>query len=369
MVRETFVRKLMLMAMFSRLLVFGAAILAASVFDTSCNKCWDLGVPFLNLFSRWDSGHYSDIATHGYSSTIVENWEFFPGYPSMMAAVGWVVNVMTHLQPLVAVSLAGFVISNAAFFGAVYAFYKLSCTVLDPALAYEAALFLALYPAGVFLSSVYSESLFLMLTIGSLYYWRVKSFGKSGFLGFLSAITRPVGIFLIVPYVYSAVAGSSKRDQQKAILQIACVLSGYLTFMAFSQIMTGTPFANFVAENLYWRVDSNIIAKIVAAYEEVIANPIILPFIILSFLTLATSTINIRSKTEAAILLYGVCLLGVYLLNPIDSFPRYSITLLPMFWILARWSQRLAVKIFIIVLFVALLLVGTGLFVNWANFY
>jgi hypothetical protein len=197
----------------------------------------------------------------------------------------------------------------------------------------------------------------------------VGSLGKSSVLGFFSAITRPVGIILAVPYLYRALTSSERRNFAKAYLHVASVLIGYLIFMAYSQFMTGTPFANFAAEYLYWGVSLNLMSKMVLAYKEVLANPIILPYIVLSIFAIAASIWSIKSSVEAAIVLYAVCLLIIYLISPIDSFPRYSITLLPMYWSLSRWSKSLAVKRFMIGFLVALLVIGTGLFVNWYGFY
>ena len=369
-ITRTPLRKLIVLSMFSRALVFLTAVAAASVFGVqSCADCWDIGVPLLNLFSRWDSGHYADIAMTGYSNAIVPNWEFFPGYPILMALLGTPLAVITQMPLLVAVNLIGFVVSNLAFLGAIYFFYKLSFKLLhNPNIAYNSALYLAIFPAGVFLSAVYSESLFLMLTIGSLYYWQLGSLGKSSLLGFLSAITRPVGIILAVPYLYRALS-SDRRHFTKSYLPVASILFGYLIFMAYSQLMTGTPFANFAAEYQYWGVSLDTTSKMVLASEELLANPIILPYIVLSIFSMAASILSIKSRGEAAIVLYAVCLLIIYLLNPIDSFPRYSITLLPMYWSLSRWSKSFVVKGCTIAFLVVMLVIGTGLFVNWYSFY
>src|SRR5208282_4348123 len=240
--------------------------------------------------------------------------------PILMALLGRPLAASTQMQLLVAVNLIGFVVSNLAFLGAIYFFYKLSLKLLhNPNIAYNSAFYLALCPAGVFLSAVYSESLFLMLTIGSLYYWQLGNLGKSSVLGFFSAITRPVGIILAVPYLYRALS-SKRRNCAKTYLHVASILLGYLIFMAYSQLMTGTPFANFTAEYLYWGVSLNPISKMMLAYEEVLANPIILPYIVLSIFAVAASIWSIKSRDETAIVLYAVCLLIIYLLILLGSF-------------------------------------------------
>lgn len=364
-------KALMLFAILSRAFVFTVAVATNSIFGPrSCADCWDIGFPFLNLFSRWDSGYYADIALHGYSRLVTANWGFLPGYPILMGILGRLLAVITQIQLLLAVHLAGFVISNLAFFGSVYYFYKLSMKVLQNSkLAYGSALFLSFYPAGVFLSATYSDSLFLLLTISSVYYWQLGRFGRSSALGFYAALTRPVGILLAVPYLYLLLTDQSRRRKAVAYLPIISAFLGYLSFIAYSQFMTGTPFANLAAERMFWEVTLDLNSKLAMAGGEILGNPIIVPYLVLSIGAIIVSTFSAGGKAERAIDLYAIFLFIAYLYGPVNSFPRYSITLLPAYWSFARWSQGPLTRVLMYCVFLILLTVGTGLFVNWYNFY
>ena len=139
--------------------------------------------------------------------------------------------MVTQMPQDLAVYSMGFVVSNLAFFGSVYYLYKLSLFVLHNAkLATCSALFLVFYPAGVFLSAVYSDSLFLLLTLSSLYYWLLRGFRKSALLGFFGALTRPVGVFLVVPYLYEMLTNASSRKTAILYVPVASVLVGFLSF-------------------------------------------------------------------------------------------------------------------------------------------
>jgi hypothetical protein len=359
---------LMVVAVFSRVFVYAVAVFAASVFGMrSCDFCSDIAFPFLNLFSRWDAGHYAEIALVGYSNLIVPKWAFFPGYPVLIGVLGRLLTATTQVPLDLAIYLAGFLVSNLAFFGSIYYLYMLSVIVLRNAkLGYYSALFLAIYPAGVFLSAIYSESLFLLLMLSSLYYWRTARLDKSAVLGFLAALTRPVGILLVVPYLYEIWVDSSRRKSASSYLPVVSILLGYLAFMAYSQAMTGTPFAAFAVERSYWGVIPN---GVLVSYNDILANPIIVPYLLLSICGVAASFSTARSRAETAIDVFAIGLLATYLLTPLTSFPRFSITLVPAYWSYSRWSENAVARILMYGLFLALLAIGTGLFVNWYNFY
>lgn len=365
-------RALLSVALVSRVFVFAVALAASSIFgvNPACIRCWDIGVPFFNLFSRWDSGYYADIAVRGYPNLITQRWEFFPLYPILMGTFGRFLTIILGIPVTLGVHLAGFAISNLAFLGSVYYLYKLSNLVLGKAkLAFDSAFFLAIYPAGIFLSAAYSESLFLLLTFSSLYCWYSRGVAKSAALGFLAALTRPVGILLAVPYLYEALANPARRRVLNAYVPVMSALLGFLVFMTYSQLMTGTPFANFAAEREFWNLSTHPNIIMLLAHTELPKHLIIIPFLALSIIAVAASVLAASSHAEAAIDLYATCLLISYLVTPIISFPRYSITLLPAYWTFSRWSQTSWVKISLSALFLALLAIGTALFVNWYSFY
>jgi hypothetical protein len=365
-------KTIMIIAVLSRGLVFAIGIATAAVFGERplCQYCGDLGFPFISLFSRWDSSYYADIALHGYSNLIVPQWEFFPSYPAVIGFLGRLLAMVTQMPLDLAVYSMGFVVSNLAFLSSVYYMYKLSLLVLPNAkLAACSALLLVFYPAGVFLSAVYSDSLFLLLTLSSLYYWLTRGFKKSALLGFFGALTRPVGVFLVVPYLYELLTNASSRKNTISYVPVASVLLGFLSFLTFSQLMTGTPFATFEAEHIYWGVTLNLSSVLMSAYNDILGNPIIIPYLALAIGGMVTSILSVESKEESAIDAYALVLLATYLFAPLISFPRYTITLVPAYWGYARLSRDAVAGRLVLAVFLILLVIGIGLFVNWYSFY
>jgi hypothetical protein len=368
-VRNAPVKTIMAVAVISRGFVFATAIATASIFGErpGCPQCWNIEVPLINLFSRWDSAYYTAIALRGYSNLIVPRWEFFPGYPLTMGSLGRLLTIVMPIPLVDAVYLMGFMVSNAAFFGSVYYLYKLSVLVLrDVNLAFYSALCLAFYPAGVFLSATYSESLFLFLMLSSLYYWRMGKFRECALLGFFEALTRPVGILLVIPYLIELARDKTLR-KSTSYLPILTVLLGFLSFFVFSQLMTGTPFAQFEAERLYWGVTPSLQRVVNASYDDILGNPIIVPYFAVAIVGMLSSILARKSKAESTIDAYALALLATYPYTGLIAIARYSITLIPVYWGYARWSQRAGSLIFGV--FLVLLAIGVGLFVNWYRFY
>lgn len=358
-------------AVLSRIFVFAVAFASNIIVgvNPACSRCGDIGIPFLNLFSRWDSTYYVDIAIRGYSAEINQRWEFFPLFPIIIGILGRLFSIVPGVSLVVGVNLAGFILSNLAFIGSVYYFYRLSERALgNQKLAFDSALFLCIYPAGVFLSAVYAESLFIFLTLSSFYYWQLEAHAKTGAFSFLASLTRPVGILLVVPFAYWVLSSSRRKVLTNYVPAIASII-GYLVFAGYSQLLTGTPFADLEAEQKFWNVTTNPYAIILLARKEIMNHPIIIPFLAVTFIALAASIVQGRSRTERGFHVYSIFLLISYLVSPIISFPRYSLTILPSYWSLSRWSRRRWVKVAIYSMFLASLAIGTALFANWYSFY
>ena len=125
-----------------------------------------------NLQARWDTAFYDQIATTGYhwdpSTFLHQNVVFFPLYPLLMRWGG----ALLGGHPL----LAGTFISLAAFMGAISLLYRLAVIELGEEQAWPVILLLSTYPYALFYSVVYTESLFLFLTVGAFYAANVEQY-------------------------------------------------------------------------------------------------------------------------------------------------------------------------------------------------
>ena len=66
-------------------------------------------------------------------------------------------------------------------------------------IAYRSVLFISIFPTAFFWQSVYSESLFLMLSIACIMWAREERWKLAGVAGLLAVLTRSAGFMLLVP--------------------------------------------------------------------------------------------------------------------------------------------------------------------------
>ena len=106
----------------------------------------------------------------------------------------------------------GTLISMIATGVALHLLYRLARLDLAPAQARATVMLVALFPAALFLSAVYTEALFLMLSVGAIYAARTERWAWAGILGGLAAGTRSGGILLLVAlawlYLYGPGTGA-----------------------------------------------------------------------------------------------------------------------------------------------------------------
>lgn len=156
--------------------------------------------PFVNMWARWDAGWYLDIAKNGYRFLPGEqsNVAFFPLYPYVVRLVHSVIRVRSDTGWL----LIGIIVSNTALLVALIYLYRLICLDYDRSVAARAVLYLCVFPATLFLSAVYSESLFLALVVSAFYYARADRWVTTGVLAAAATLCRPAGLLLVVPLAF-----------------------------------------------------------------------------------------------------------------------------------------------------------------------
>jgi hypothetical protein len=139
---------------------------------------------YLNVWTTFDSKYFLEIAQSGYTA---KSSAFFPLYPLLLRPFGPDENAM---------ALAGCVISNLCFAIALWLFWKLSRLQFERVLCRKMLWVLALFPAGVYSMAVYTESLFLMLSLSAFYLARTNRWVWVAPLGLLAALTRNAGPIL-----------------------------------------------------------------------------------------------------------------------------------------------------------------------------
>lgn len=140
---------------------------------------------WLNPWTTYDSRWFIGIAAGGYQS--IEEMAFFPLYPALLRLVG---------TEEIALAGWGLLISNAAFLGALTLLYRLAAEEFDDEVATLALWGVAFFPTSAYFSAVYSESLFLLLLLGSFFMARREQWMVAGGLAALAALTRNSGLVI-----------------------------------------------------------------------------------------------------------------------------------------------------------------------------
>ena len=206
----------------------GLAERNAEVFDEP-ELTRSLAEPLLSPLARWDAAWYLRIAESGYGGSDVRA-AFFPLYPLLVRAVATPFGASPG-----ALLVAAYVVSLAAFLGALVLLHRLVSLELGRPLAQPALLLLAVFPAAVFFGAPYSESLFLLLAVGAFYAARTGRWAWAGAAATGAAATRSAGVLLLVPLAMLWWSTARKPGNIAWLLLAPLGLAAYAVFLGLAE--------------------------------------------------------------------------------------------------------------------------------------
>ena len=162
-------------------------------------------------WANFDGMHYLSIAKDGYFQY---EHAFFPLFPLLIRYIEKLLRI-TYLQ-------SALLIVPIFLVASLFLLYKLAMLDMEKKNARWAIVFLLAFPTSFFLSSVYSEGLFLTLSIGSYYAARKKRWLIAGILGGLASATRFVGIFLFIAFVIEYF--NQNKNREAIVDRLKCFL-------------------------------------------------------------------------------------------------------------------------------------------------
>ena len=145
-------------------------------------------------FANWDGVYFSWIAEHGY--TYEHFHAFFPLYPAIARVLSKALSlVFPFVQFKSLILVSGFFLSNTCFVVSAVLLHDISVKVLkDSKIAFNAAILYCINPASIFMSSLYTESLFSMLTFLGLRFYLNNSIFVSTIVFMIASFVRSNGI-------------------------------------------------------------------------------------------------------------------------------------------------------------------------------
>ncbi|HEY5316900.1 MAG TPA: mannosyltransferase family protein [Solirubrobacteraceae bacterium] len=333
--------------------------------------------------ARWDSWWYLTIAERGYGHNLMRT-AFFPLYPMVVAGVGFIVR--SDL-------LAGVIVSVVSFGIALVVLYRLASLELgSETRARLAVMLVAFCPIAFFFSAVYSESLFLALSLGAIFQARMGRWAAAGVLGALGAAERNSGVMLVVPlallYLYGpradrppgmAAGWAAARAGWRRLLPryrvepqivwIALVPVGLLAYFVYLALSVGDGLAPLHAQTLWFHHFAGPFGGVwdgaVAAWDGLrqlihgSPEPVYFtaaggdPFAVaglnlMLFAFLVLGVFAIIGTLRRLPIAYGAYVLAALALplsdpvkpQPLASLPRYEVVLFPLFMWGAAWLEE-----------------------------
>jgi Mannosyltransferase (PIG-V) len=199
----------------------------------------DLGA-ITDVWARWDSVWFLRIAEHGYSAAGGAATAFYPLYPGAVAVVGRA--LFGHYV------LAGILVSLAAALGSCLLLYGIGEERLGADGARRAVLYLALFPFALFLQAVYSESIYLLLTLAAFVLAERKRFLAAGGAAGLALLTRPTGVALLPAL---ALLAWRERDRLRALASLAVAPLLFAAYPLYLWRADGDPW-QFLHAQRFW---------------------------------------------------------------------------------------------------------------------
>jgi hypothetical protein len=330
------------------------------------------------LLNDWfyrDSQWFLSIVNNGYTyhgAGRVASVAFFPAYPLLIKSL----QLALGLAP----DLGAMMIANLAFLGALIYMRKLAEHEFGPSVARRAVFYMAIFPTAFFSFAPYSESLFLLCSIASLYYMRTERWWLAGLFGGLACGTRVLGIFLAIPFAWEYLRRHhwNPRRFRLDVLAGALIPAAVVAYMVYLDGFTGDPLAFVHAEAGWFRESVPPWKVIITSLSDIPKAGAYHPYfqahaIVENSLMLCVAAVLLAGiwLAPASLTLYG-CSCLIFLLSapivtsdiPLTSMSRYLFAIAPMYPILARLGRWPVFDRIYVLLSVGSLALFSCMFVN-----
>jgi len=204
----------------------------------------------LEFWRCLDSNSYLQVSKEWYASEgdRCVQLVFLPGYPAL-------VHLFTYLFGYEL--YAGFAVSFLAFSGAGCLFYRLMRLDHSHASAVRALKYLCILPGTFFYTAPMTESLFLLLCVGCVYFVRTGKWTLGCALGCYAAFTRSLGVTLLAPLVIELVHEmTASPDRRRRLLKKSAALLliplGLAAYLAVNYAVSGDPFKFQEYQSSHW---------------------------------------------------------------------------------------------------------------------
>lgn len=296
------------------------------------------GGTLLDVMTQWDGVWYRLIARQGYDApTPALAPAFFPVYPLVVRAVKFVVR-----DP----QIASLLVSNGCLIAASLLLVRLLRLDYDEAVCRRSITFLMFNPVGFFLSAAYSESTFLLLSIGALLAARQNKWLVASLCGGCLTATRAPGLMIGAPLLaeyalqWRERGAALRQFVQAKLFWLALVPAGLGLYLFYFYIKRGDFFLPMHAQAGGWKKTltwpwqtffqpDNFSPSHIPLYQAIVGFALVL------------AVVGFFLRLRPTYLVYVVAAMLFYLAwGSLEGLPRYVSVLFPLQLVLALSSLR-----------------------------
>lgn len=198
-------------------------------------------------FGNFDGVHYLRIAQNGYTANFSQ--AFFPVYPFLIKIFNLLpkgnLDFSIYTDP--SYFYTGMVLSAVFFILALYFLFRLWSEEYGSKTTWLSIILLLTFPTSFYFGSVYSESIFLLLTVLTFWFVRKDKFILAGVAASFASATKIQGsllfIYLLIELIYRYKDHSLTRFDlvKKGITALALSVTGLASYMFYLWKVLGDP--------------------------------------------------------------------------------------------------------------------------------
>jgi len=316
-------------------------------------------------WANFDGLHYLSIASSGYN---LYQHAFFPLYPLLVRLLGRLLHDYY---------ISGMFVSHLTLIAGLFLFFRLVRLDFSQKTSRRCILYLLLFPASFFFGSIYTESLFFLLLVGSFLTARKGHWLAASLLAALASATRLIGIFLLPALLFEWWLQKKENKKPASYLGLASLLFiplGLLLYMNYLNQATGDPLFFIHVQSFFGAGRSSgkliLLYQVFWRYYRMVASSQFNLLYLNVFAELAVAILFLALSVWSFFRLrlsYSVFMVLAFftptLTGTFSSLPRYVLVLFPGFMLMADLAGRFKwVKIAYPVLAASLLAVFAGLF-------
>lgn len=289
----------------------------------------NLNAPYLPL-SNWDAQHYLLLADWGYN-----HWEqsraFFPLYPILIRLARYFVHN---------IYLSAFVVNVVLSYVFLYILCLYASHFLPRRETLKAAILVLCYPSAFFLTTLYSEAVFVVLLFGFLLFYEIRRSYWSLPFAVLMPLARGQALFVMAAVGIVVGLRLLRRKRIDFVYEagnMAAFAAGGALFLLFFYFATGSATSGLDAQRGYVFDNAmsnafnplHLIRFLAApstrwfAYSHAVVDKLFMIVLLLSTVLVA------RTRRSTWVVFYIMLLYPVASLGTGGGFPRYSLLCFP----------------------------------------